>query len=98
MELVPAIILCATCTLTCARVLLFRRCGLRYRWHVSALAWVLAASTGSVALRVMLGHTSHVSWGEAGIGAVMCILTYIARGNVAHILRPNHETRHPAPR
>lgn len=94
---VPAIVLCIACALTCARVLLFRRSGLRYRWGISLLAWVLAASTGSIALDILL-HGSHgISWGEAGIGVVLCVLTFIARGNVAHIVRPNHED-HPVTR
>lgn len=91
MHHVPAIVLCAACMLTCARVLLFRRAGLRYRWGISALAWVLAASTGSVALDILLHGPAHISWGEAGIAVVMCVLTFLARGNVAHIMRINHE-------
>lgn len=91
MHHIPAIVLCAACALTCARVLLFRRAGLRYRWGISLLAWVLAASTGSVAIDILLHGTAHISWGEAGIAVVMCTLTFLSRGNVAHIMRINRE-------
>lgn len=91
MERLPAFVLCAACALTCARVLLFRRGDRRYRFGISLLAWVLAASTGSVALDILFHAGAHVSWGETGIGIVVCALTFLARGNVAHILRINHD-------
>lgn len=94
MENVPALILCIACALTCARVLLFRRAGLRYRFGISLLAWVLAASSGSIALNVLLG-AAHITWGEAGMGVVLCVLTFLARGNVAHIMRRNHDQPRP---
>lgn len=91
MEIIPAVIACLACALTCARVLLFRRAGLRYRWHISLLAWVLAASSGSVAIDIILHRATRISWGEAGMAAVLCIATYLARGNLAHLMRPNHD-------
>lgn len=87
----PAIIACLACALTCARVLLFRRTGLRYRWFISLLAWVLAASSGSVAINILLHRAADITWGEAGMASVLCIATYLARGNIAHIMRANHE-------
>lgn len=87
----PALILCIACALTCVRVLIFRRTGKRYRWHISALAWVLAASSGSIALDVLLYGGAQVTWGEAGIASVLCALTCLARGNVAHITRINRD-------
>lgn len=98
MDIVPGIVLCIACALTCARILIFRREGLRYRWVVSGLAWVLAASTGSVALNILLSWPTHITWGEVGIASVLCVLTFLARGNVAHIMRANHGHPDHSPR
>lgn len=99
MDQLPAIVLCVACVLTCTRLLLFRRAGLRYRFGVSFLAWVLTASTGSIALDVFIHGRLNVTWGEVGIASVLCVLTFMARGNVAHIMRMQADgNEHPAPR
>lgn len=98
MDQLPAVVLCIACALTCARLLMFRRTGLRYRWGVSFLAWVLAASTGSIALNIFIHGRSGVTWGEVGIATVLCVLTFMARGNVAHIMRMQDGNEHPASR
>ncbi len=91
-DLSTAILLIAS-TLTCVRLLFYRRAGARYRWHMSALAWLLIVSTGSTALDILLGRfpsgTAH--WGQVGITVVLCALTFAARGNVADIIRTHHD-------
>lgn len=97
--MLPAIILCIACILICVRLLMFRRAGRRYRFGVSLLAWLLIASSGSAALDILLHGAARITWGEAGIAGVLCVLTFIARGNVAHIITgPYHEQQKSAHR
>lgn len=78
--------------LTCVRLLFYRRGSARYRLHVSLLAWVLIASSGSTALEVLLGRFAHgATLGHVGLAVVLCVLSFTARGNVADILRTRHE-------
>jgi hypothetical protein len=96
-----ALLLLATNAITCVRLLLYRRAGARYRPLVSAAAWLLIASTGSTALGVVLGlyPATDIHAGDLGISIVLCALSLAARGNVAAILRTDHDaTRHPATR
>lgn len=97
-----ALLLFATNAVTCVRLLVYRRAGARYRWFVSAAAWLLIASTGTTALSVMLGlyPPDDIHLGDLGISIVLCALSLAARGNVATILRTEtrHDPRHPATR
>jgi hypothetical protein len=79
--------------ITCARLLLYRRAGARYRLLVSLCAWVLIVSTGSTALGIALGHTTTtaIHLGDLGLSLVLCVLSLTAQGNVAAILRTNHD-------
>lgn len=85
---------------TCLRLLLYRRAGARYRPLISMAAWLLIASTGSTALSIVLGQypPQHIHIGDLGISIVLCLLSLTARGNVADILRTNHDDqpKHPA--
>lgn len=95
-----AILLLAANATTCLRLLMYRRAGARYRPLVSACAWLLIASTGSTALGVLLGMypAHHIHLGDVGISLVLCVLSLTARGNVAAILRTDHDeqSKHPA--
>lgn len=97
-----AILLLLANAVTCLRLLIYRRDGARYRPLVSACAWLLIASTGSTALGVLLGMypVQHIHLGDVGISLVLCVLSLTARGNVAAILRTDHDEppSHPARR
>lgn len=93
MDHLLALLLFATNAATCVRLLIYSRNGARYRPLVSACAWLLIASTGSTALGVVLGlyPASHIHIGDVGISIVVCVLSLAARGNVATIIRTNHD-------
>lgn len=95
-----AILLLVANAVTCLRLLIYRRAGARYRPLVSACAWLLIASTGSTALAIVLGQypAQHIHLGDVGISLVLCVLSLTARGNVAAILRTDHDEhpKHPA--
>ena len=95
-----ALLLFAANVTTCARLVLYRREGARYRPLVSLAAWVLIASTGSTALGILLGHypASHIHAGDLGIALVLCVLSLTARGDVAAILRtrPDEQSQQPS--
>ena len=51
-------------------------------------AWLLIVCTGGQALHILLvGAAAHASPWQLGVLAVLAVLTYRARGNVARILR-----------
>jgi hypothetical protein len=93
MEHLFAVLLFVTNAITCARLLLYRRAGARYRLAVSVCAWVLIVSTGSTALGVTLGLYANtpIHLGDLGVSLVLCVLSLTAQGNVAAILRTNHD-------
>lgn len=85
---------------TCGRLLLYRRAGARFRPLVSLAAWVLIASTGATALGLLMGRypAAHVHPSDVGVSLVLCVLSLTARGDVAAILRADHDSKpsHPA--
>lgn len=93
------VLLFAASALTCMRLLFYRRRGARYRPHISAVAWLLIVSSGSTAIDILLGRLppGAASIGHVGLAVVVCALTFAARGNVAAILRTDHD-QHPARR
>lgn len=95
-----ALVLFAANLITCLRLLSYRRSGARYRPLVSIAAWMLIVGTGSTALGIVLGRypASHIHLGDLCISIVLCVLSLTARGNVADILRTNHDEqpKHPA--
>lgn len=88
-----ATLLFVTHAITCVRLLMYRRGDARYRPRVSACAWLLIASTGSTALGVVFGQypPNDIHLGDIGISLVLCTLSLTAHGNVAAILRTNHD-------
>lgn len=82
-----ALLTALVCAAICARLVAFRRDGARYRFGVSLLAYLLAASSGCQALAVLLGVYLEHSPFVLMILLVLCALVYRARGNVANILR-----------
>jgi hypothetical protein len=98
-HLIAILMLLANLT-TCARLLLYRRAGARYRPLVSACAWVLIAASGSTALGILLGMypPADIHLGDLGISLVVATLSLAARGNVADIIRTHHDQPQHAPR
>ncbi|MDY7547277.1 phage holin family protein [Glaciimonas sp. CA11.2] len=84
-QVVTAIAFC--CYLAaCGQLLCYRRGLANYRIHLSSLAWLLIALTGSCALDILLGDAP-VSLAQAGLAFTLCIIVCRARGNVAHLLK-----------
>lgn len=75
------------CAAICARIVAFRRGAARYRPGISALAYILAASSGCQALAVIFGLHLVQSPFVLVILIVLLALVWRARGNVANILR-----------
>lgn len=102
MDHLLALLLFLANAITCVRLLVYRRNGARYRPLVGVCAWLLIASTGSTALAIALGQypPHHIHVGDLGISIVLCVLSLTARGNVAAILRTDHDEQpsHPARR
>lgn len=102
MDHLLALALFAANVITCLRLLCYRRDGARYRPLVSVAAWLLIASTGTTSLAIVLGRypPDDIHLGDVGIAVVVCVLSLTARGNVAAILRTNHDEQpsHPARR
>lgn len=72
--------------LTASRLICYRRGCSRYRFGMSALAYMLIVCSGGQAIDIVFNH-AHVSVWEAGFAAVIALLVLRARGNVAHIVR-----------
>ena len=78
-----------TCVAICARLLTYRRGpDTTHRIGVGLCAWLLIVCTGGQAIHIVLGGAAaHASPWQLGVLAVLAVLTYRARGNVARILR-----------
>lgn len=71
---------------TCLRLLLYRRGLANYRFKIALLAWCLILFTGSRALELLL-HPHPVILSDASLAALLFVLVWRARGNVASITR-----------
>ena len=88
-----ALVMMVAHTITCLRLLLYRRDGSRYRPAISAAAWILIVSTGTTALELGLGlyPAPAIHLGDAGMALMLCLLSLRARGDVAHLLRTRYD-------
>ncbi|WP_341669063.1 phage holin family protein [Alcaligenes sp. SDU_A2] len=75
---------------TAGRLICYRRGCARYRLGVSFLAYVLIVCSGGQALDALFNHNPATPW-EAGFAAVIAVLVWRARGNVACIVRIAHD-------
>jgi len=75
------------CLAICVRLLTYRpACGSRHRHGVAWCAWLLIAATGGQALQIILqGAKAPASGWQLMLLVVLLIVTYRARGNVAHL-------------
>lgn len=71
---------------TAGRLICYRRGCSRYRPGVSFLAYVLIVCAGGQAIDTVV-NAAHVTPWEAGFAAVIAVLVWRARGNVAAIVR-----------
>ncbi|UOF16465.1 phage holin family protein [Lysobacter capsici] len=87
-SLVTALTLIA-CVAICARLITYQRGpDASHRVGVGLCAWLLIVCTGGQAIHITLaGASAHASPWQLGVLAVLAVLTYRARGNVARILR-----------
>ena len=74
---------------TAARLITYRRGCSRYRWQVSALAYVLIVCSGGAAIDTVVNGLAVSPW-QAGFALVIAVLVCRARGNVAAIVRCDH--------
>jgi hypothetical protein len=74
---------------TAARLLCYRRGCSRYRPGVSAMAYVLIVCAGGQAIDTLVNAAPVTPWG-AGFAAVIAVLVWRAKGNVASIVRCGH--------
>lgn len=75
------------CAAICVRLLTYRRKDARHRVGISFMAWVLAAACGCQAIASLFGLYQVDSPFVLVVLAVLCGLVFLARGNVASILR-----------
>jgi len=77
------------CAAICVRLLTYQRGpDTTHRIGVGLCAWLLIVCTGGQALHIaLIGAAAHTSPWQLGVLAVLAVLTYRARGNVARILR-----------
>ncbi len=71
---------------TAARLIGYQRRGARYRFWMSLLAYVLIVCAGGQVIDVLINHAQPTGF-EAGFSAVIAVLVWRARGNVACIVR-----------
>lgn len=72
--------------LTAGRLICYRRGCARYRFGVSLLAYMLIVCAGGQAIDTVV-NAVHVTPWDAGFSAVIAVLVWRARGNVAAIVR-----------
>lgn len=83
------LILFASCSASCLRLIFYRRAGAAFKRHVSGLAYLIILLTGSIALCLLTGKFSATDLHPLLITALLLFtaLIYYARGNVAVLLR-----------
>ncbi|WP_370599568.1 phage holin family protein [Pseudomonas nitroreducens] len=87
-----ALVAALICSAICVRIASYRRRGARYRAGVSLLAYLLSVGSGCYSLTffldVLRGHPHYsLSPWLLIILAVLAVLVFKARGNVARIVR-----------
>ncbi len=76
------------CAGICWRIVLYRREGARYRLHMSVLAYLIAMGSGGYAMSIALHGPSGITHPfVALILAVLGVMVFRARGNVANVFR-----------
>jgi len=86
MDALFALISVVANVLTAGRLICYRRGCSRYRFGMSVLAYVLIVCAGGAAIDTLV-NAAHVTPWEAGFAAVITVLVWRARGNVAAIVR-----------
>lgn len=86
MDAIFALVAFVACVLTAGRLICYRRGCSHYRPGMSALAYVLIVCSGGQAIDIVV-NAAHITPWEAGFAAVIAVLVWRARGNVAAIVR-----------
>ncbi|ALJ72171.1 hypothetical protein TR70_2660 [Burkholderia pseudomallei] len=68
------------------RVLTYRKNGARHRFHVAWAAWVIVAISGGSAIELLF-RPKPTGFFHAALAVLLAVLVYLARGNVARLLR-----------
>lgn len=89
MDAIVAIVVVLANLLTAGRLIFYRRKCSRYRFGMAALAYLLIVCSGGRAIDVVVNSAYVTPW-EAGFAAVIAVLVWRARGNVAAIMRCGH--------
>jgi hypothetical protein len=73
------------CAAICVRVIFYRRRAAVHRPRAALLAWVIVCASGSVALLAALSDIPPPSFSDVVLHAVLCLIVFAARGNVAEL-------------
>lgn len=76
--------------LTAGRLIVYRRGLSRYRPGMSFLAWALIVCAGGQVIEALTNPLQQTPWWAAGFAAVIAVLVWRAKGNVANIMRCDH--------
>jgi hypothetical protein len=68
------------------RVLTHRKDGTRHRFHIAWAAWAIVAVSGGAGIELLL-HARTAGFFQAALAVLLAVLVYLARGDVAHLLR-----------
>ncbi|MEW6166066.1 MAG: phage holin family protein [Pseudomonadota bacterium] len=73
------------CAAICLRVVFFRRCGGSHRPLAALIAYVIAAASGTEALRACLGQIHDPGVAAIALQSVLLLALVASRGNVADL-------------
>ncbi|WP_186143543.1 phage holin family protein [Burkholderia gladioli] len=63
-----------------------RKDGARHRFHIAWAAWAIVAVSGGAGIDLLL-HARTAGFFQAALAVLLAVLVYLARGDVAHLLR-----------
>lgn len=89
MVTIVAIVVVLANLLTAGRLIFYRRKCSRYRFGMAALAYLMIVCSGGRAIDVVVNSAPVTVW-EAGFAAVIALLVWRSKGNVANIMRCGH--------
>ncbi|MFP2241376.1 phage holin family protein [Pseudescherichia vulneris] len=75
------------CLLIFIRLMTYRRKSTHYRPIASFVAYFLMIACVGVMVRTCTGHYSDADWGETLINIFLCIMLFMAKGNIMTLLK-----------
>lgn len=77
------------CAVIAIRLLTYQRNGARYSKPAAVFAYLLIASSGTIAIRIAFGEYVNADPVEVFLNVVLCVATLTARGNVKAFFKMN---------